>query len=233
MRTFSRLSGLVAACALTVVVAGVARAQTCLGYSSLDQSHMNLTGAVGFMASPSQDGTQFGGQWNTRHESVPNSFLGLTVGASSYDSPVNRSSTRIIGAAGFENRSATNHIDWCPNATLGYEAGPGSNLSTWEFGAGVGFGKALASNGTYALVPFGSVGLSHLHTSRGDCIGGEPCNSSQTAGVFMGGVGFRFTNGMQISPDLTFTTFDNSNPMLAVGVSFPLGGGRSTPPRRR
>jgi hypothetical protein len=63
MRAFTRLTGLVAA---TALIAGAANAQTCLGYSSLDAAHMNLTGAVGFMASPSQNGTSLDAQLNNR-----------------------------------------------------------------------------------------------------------------------------------------------------------------------
>lgn len=230
MRAFTRLTGLVAA---TALIAGAANAQTCLGYSSLDAAHMNLTGAVGFMASPSQNGTSFNAELNNRFQAWGHKdFFGVQIGTNSYDAPVNRSSTHIAGSIGVENRTP-GQVEWCPAASIGYESGPGPDLSSWQIGAGIGIAKPMSSNGTFALVPFGSLGLSHVRVSLDNCVGGLSCNSSQTAGVFTAGLGFRFNNGAQISPDLTFTTFDNSDPMFAVGVTFPLGGTRSAPPRRR
>lgn len=213
MRLASRVAAIVAASALC---AAAAAAQTCLGYSSLDGSHVNVTGDAAFRASPSAEGASFGGQLNAQHDMWgERGFVGVQLSNNSYDAPVNRSSMRLGGLLGVEQRTR-DRLEWCPQVNVMYEAGPGSSRSAWQMGAGVGIGKALSSNGTIALVPFGSAGLAHLRT---DVSG---AHRSQTAGVFTGGLGFRFNNGAQISPSLTFTTFDNADPVFAFGVTFPV-----------
>jgi hypothetical protein len=57
--------------------------------------------------------------------------------------------------------------------------------------------------------------------SKADCDG---CEGSTDA-VFGGGLGFRFSNGVQLTPSVSMTTAEGSDPWISLSLSIPLKKG--------
>ncbi len=213
MRAVTRLFGLGIA---GVVIAGAANAQTCTGRSSLDARSMNVTGAAWF----SDGSSAFGGDWNMRHVGWgQNHFVSLGVTTASFDG-VDDSQLQFHGALGLEKKISSG-LEWCPMVMVGYNKGPGDGLSGLDLGAGVGLGKAIKGGGNMEWVPFGNIGFVHSKTTVD--VAGTDVSASDNGAQFGAGIGLRFANGMQISPQFSKTTFTGSKVVFGATVSFPFG----------
>ena len=201
MRAVSRLFGVVA---VGAVLAGSANAQTCLGFSSLKTHKMNI-GANAWFA----DGaTSFGGQFNTALSSL---FLGVGAGITTYDAEGYDSDMNLDARLGFEKESGK--LSWCPSAEFGYSKN-GAEGAEAAKAIGGRFGLAYEAGGSsMKFIPFGHIGIDKLL----DCDG---CDTDTNFGA---GLGIRFNNGMQISPQFTKSTADGADMVFGVSVSFPFG----------
>lgn len=199
MRAVSRLLGVAV---IGAVVAGSAQAQTCNGLSSLKTHKMNI-GANAWFA----DGaTSFGGQFNTALSSL---FLGVGAGITTYDADGSDNTTNINANLGWEKESGKFAI--CPQAVFGYDK-TGDFDAVKDIGGKVGLAYDLGGS-SMKLIPFGSLGIFKTL----DCDG---CDNTM---IFGAGLGIRFNNGMQISPQFEKSDVDGSKAVFGATVSFPFG----------
>jgi hypothetical protein len=200
MRVVTRLFSFVAASA---IVASVAQAQTCLGFASLATAPRNISG----MFNTTDGANAFGAQFNWRAGTT-----GVMAGMTSFDG-ADESMTDLGAMWAMEKKS--NKTEWCPSVGVSYSMMDGAN-SLGVSGV-LGLGWEL---GTSAMkwVPnvWGGFGW-----SKPDC---DNCDSS-TDGIFGGGLGLRFSNGVQLTPNFTMTTAENSDPWFGVMLSIPLKKG--------
>jgi hypothetical protein len=209
MRVVTRLFGVAA---IGAVVAASAQAQTCNGFSSLQTHKMNI-GANAWFA----DGaTSFGGQLNTALSSL---FLGVGAGITTYDIDGADNDMNLDARLGFEKMSGK--ISWCPQAEFGYSKNGAEGAEAVKSFGGR-FGLAYEAGGSsMRFIPFGNVGL-----SKGlDVCDGVPdefeCDDTDVD--FGAGLGIRFNNGMQLSPQFQKSTTEGSKAVFGVTVSFPFG----------
>ena len=204
MRAVSRLFGVMA---IGAVVAGSAGAQTCNGLSSLQTHKMNIGGNAWF-----GDGfTQFGGQFNTALSSL---FLGVGAGITMFDDVGGfefDNTTNVDVRLGLEKMSGK--ISWCPQAEFGYSKSGAENAESLK-SIGGRLGLAYEAGGSsMKFIPFGNVGVGKYL----DCDG---CDTNIDFGA---GLGIRFNNGMQISPQFKKNTAEGSEMVFGATVSFPFG----------
>jgi hypothetical protein len=201
MRAVSRLVGVVA---VSAVMAGTAGAQGCLGFSSLATHKMNIGANAWF-----GDGfTQFGGQFHTALSSL---YLGLGAGITTFDFEGAENNTNFEAKLGIEKTSGK--IAWCPQAEFGYSknGAEGAEASKMIGGRlGVGY---EAGGTSMKFIPFGNLGVGKFL----DCDG---CDTNIDFGA---GLGIRFNNGMQISPQFRKNTQEGSEMVFGATVSFPFG----------
>jgi hypothetical protein len=217
-----RASHRVAAIALlSAGVAAAAEAQTALGFPSFASGSSNLSVAAQF----TDGATGFGGQLNFGR-ATGGLFAGVTGAWVSYDD-IDESSLAIGGILGLGQRTAGG-IEWAPFAQGAYITGPNTtvlgidfDVSALQLGGGLGVGRALASSGSFSLVPFGTAQFAWVNTTVD--VDGDSESESDTALIFEGGLGFRFANGMQITPSVSFSTFEDADPVFGARVSFPFG----------
>jgi len=206
MRAVSRLFGVVA---IGAVVAGSAGAQTCNGLSSLKTHKMNIGANAWFY-----DGaTSFGGQFNTALSSL---FLGVGAGITMYDDIGTVSidnTTNIDVRLGLEKESGK--ISWCPQAEFGYDKSSADGAEAQKT-IGGRLGLAYEAGGSsMKFIPFGNIGFDKLL---------DACDLCDDSDVNFGaGLGIRFNNGMQISPQFMKSTADGSSVVWGATVSFPFG----------
>jgi hypothetical protein len=211
MRAITRLFGLAAA---GVLITGAAQAQTCRGYSSLDTKHMNAAAKAFF----GNDASLFGAQLNMRHVGFgQNHFVGLGIATESFDG--GGSALVLNGDLGIEFKTASD-LEWCPMAGIDFSKFDGEKNHDIDLNIGLGVGKAVGNtSGSVQFVPFGHVSFVHARYTRSGFTG------SDNAFDFGAGVGLRFNNGMQISPQVSKSTFDGTDPVFGATVSFPFGHG--------
>jgi hypothetical protein len=208
MRVVSRLFGLIAAGA---VIAGSAQAQTCNGFSSLQSHKMNIAATAWF----ADGASEFGGQFNT---SVSSLFLGLGVSSFKADG-ADESLMRFHGNLGLE-KTTSGGLSWCPLALVRYASK--DDVTSMDLGVKLGVAKEMAGS-SMKFVPFGSIGLVRFSQSIDNCPVSALCEFDDTNFEFGVGVGFRFNNGMQISPQLMKSSAEESDVIFGATVSFPFG----------
>jgi hypothetical protein len=201
----TRLFGLVAAGTL---VAGSVQAQTCMGFSSFTAGSMNVSALAEFADAY----TGWGGQLNIGHGGGKH-ILGVKAVMNMPDADGADNTTTLGGHLGL-NMSTSSGIEWCPVVNVNYTTGEPKVLG---FGGHLGIGKALGSMGSFSLVPFGMAGYSY---AKADCDGCEGDGDIDLAG----GLGFRFNNGMQITPSVYKSMAEGSKAVFRAAVTFPLGG---------
>jgi hypothetical protein len=209
MRLVTRLFGLVAVGAF---VASVAGGQTCLGYSSFAAGKMNITGAAHF----ENHATSYGAELNMTHMGMgQHHIIGVWVNENTYESVggVTPDNTTSFGAMlGWEMKNSMGW-EWCPAINVGYT----TTIKQLDAGGMIGIGKDMRSMGGFSLAPFLMGGFDYRHM---DCTG---CDN-KTAGEYGIGVGVRMTSGIQITPSVTKTTFDNDKAVFHAAITFPFGG---------
>jgi len=209
MRAVSRLFGVIA---IGAVVAGTAAAQTCNGFSSLQTHKMNIGANAWFY-----DGaTSFGGQFNTALSSL---FLGVGAGILMPDGEDADNVTQIHANLGLEKMSGK--ISWCPQTEFGYDKSSADGAEASKT-VGARLGLAYEAGGSsMKFIPFGNIGF-----DKGlDLCDGVPdsfeCDDTDVN--FGGGLGIRFNNGMQISPQFMKSTTEGAKVVWGATVSFPFG----------
>jgi hypothetical protein len=192
--------------------AGAAHAQSCAGFASLEKARANVGGNAWFA-----DGvTSYGAQLNLgRKAGTARQFLSLGAGMNSYDA-IDESSTQLSAGVGLEMTTASK-IDWCPMLSLGYEMGPGDDVTGLNLGASVGVSKAMGEMGGFGLVPFGSVGF--VRASQ-KVAGTSASDNAITFGI---GLGLRMGDSFQLSPQFSKTTFTGDDGMFGLTLSIPFG----------
>jgi hypothetical protein len=204
MRVVSRLVGVVA---VGAIMAGSAGAQTCTGFSSLQTHKMNIGANAWF-----HDGaTEFGGQFHTALSSL---YLGVNAGIVMFDDILGieiDNATKIGAQLGLEKMSGK--ISWCPQAEFGYSKQGDADASK-TIGGRFGLGYE-AGGSSMKFIPFGHVGLTMLLDA--------PEGADDNDVDFGAGLGIRFNNGMQISPQFKKSTTEGSKAVFGATVSFPFG----------
>ena len=197
MRVVNRLFGLVAA---SVLVAGAAEAQSCMGFPSFGSAGKNVS-AQAYLP----DGaTTVLGQLNMGKDG--GHFAGINAGFTTGDDV-----TPITVGGLFGVQRSTGKINWCPVGDLSYR----TELKDINAGLSLAASFEAMSGGAFALAPFGSIGLNYAKPSEGDA------NGWLRYGV---GVAFRLTNGIVLAPSLDFTSQEGSSELLGLRISLPLGG---------
>jgi hypothetical protein len=157
--------------------------------------------------------TSFGGQFNTALSSL---FLGLGAGITTFDLDGSDNATNFSANLGLEKMSGK--ISWCPQAEFGYSKV--GDFSSKEIGGKLGLGYE-AGGSSMKFIPFGNIGYFHGL----DLCDGVPdsveCDSNEVR--FGAGLGIRFNNGMQISPQFQKSGREGSEAVYGVTVSFPFG----------
>jgi hypothetical protein len=217
MRVVLRLCSVAAAGA---VIAPALHAQTCVGFSPFNAAPQNISAQADFASGM----TSLGGQWNFGR-ATGGTFFGVSAIWNSYDAPIDKSAVAFGGTFGAEMYTSTGRWTWCPVGNVKYEVGPQMAIGDRRLltvAGGVGIGGPLSSGTTtFTLVPFGSASVAYEKPTYANCDG---CTTTgETGGLFTGGLGFRFNNGNQITPSLTYTTIDNRDPIFHLTVSFPMG----------
>jgi hypothetical protein len=210
MRAVSRVLGVIA---ISALVAGSAEAQGCFGFSSLQTHKMNI-GANAWFA----DGaTSFGGQFHTALSSL---YLGVGAGITTFDVDGSDNNTDFNAELGLEK--ASGKIMWCPQAEFGMSKS-GAEGAEWGKTIGGRFGLGYEAGGSsMKFIPFGNIGLSKfLDSGCDDAPAGFDCDDTDVD--FGAGLGIRFNNGMQISPQFQKSTTDGAKAVFGVTVSFPFG----------
>ena len=197
MRVVNRLFGLVAA---SVLVAGAAEAQSCMGFPSFGSAGKNVS-AQAYLP----DGaTTVLGQLNMGKDG--GHFAGINAG---FTTGADETPITVGGLFGVQR--STGKINWCPVGDLSYR----TELKDINAGLSLAASFEAMSGGAFALAPFGSIGLNYAKPSEGDA------NGWLRYGV---GVAFRLTNGIVLAPSLDFTSQEGSSELLGLRISLPLGG---------
>jgi hypothetical protein len=206
MRAVSRLFSVAV---IGAVVAGSAGAQTCTGYSSLASHKMNIGGNAWF----ADGATSFGGRLGAAVSSL---FLGVGAGVTMYDDVAGfefENDMNLDVELGLEKTSGK--ISWCPQAEFGYSKN-GADGAEASKTIGGRFGLAYEAGGSsMKFLPFGHIGLGMLLDA--------PEGADDTDIDFGAGLGIRFNNGMQISPQFKKSTTEGSKAVFGVTVTFPFG----------
>jgi hypothetical protein len=215
MRGISRLVGVAFAGAL---VAGAAEAQTCAGFSSLQSHKMNLSANAWFAGdeAPMGKGTSFGADFNTALSSL---FLGVSGGIFMPDFEEAENTTLVSARLGLEKMSGK--ISWCPMAVFGLAKPGGEDADSFkEIGGRLGI--AYEAGGTsMKFIPFASLGYFH---GMDLCPEGSPDECEANDFRIGAGLGIRFNNGMQISPQFTKSNREFGDAMVfGATVTFPFG----------
>jgi hypothetical protein len=199
MRVVNRLFGLVAA---SVLVAGAADAQSCMGFPSFGSAGKNVS-AQAYLP----DGaTTVLGQLNMGKDG--GHFAGINAGFTTIDGA---DETPITVGGLFGVQRSTGKINWCPVGDLSYRT------ESKDINAGLSLAASFEAmtGGAFSLSPFGSVGVNYWKPDGFDADGWL------RYGV---GVAFRLTNGIVIAPSLDFTSVEDSKERLGLRISIPLGG---------
>ena len=204
--------------AVAALVTGTAQAQTCLGYSSLANGRMNLSGAAHFF-----DGAaSYGAQLNMRDVGLgQRHFLSVFAQENTYDD-INVGGTTVTtdnnmtfgGGLGLQIRNTTG-LEWCPQVGVDYMTG---NTRVLGLQGVLGIGKALSPVGAVSLVPYLWAGVRY---QKPDC---DNCGS-ETSAVYGAGLGFRLRAGQQVTPSVSRTSEDGAKTAFHVAVTFPVGKG--------
>lgn len=197
MRAVSRLVGAVA---ISALVAGSAQAQGCLGFSSLQDKKMNIGGFAEF----ADGATSFGGLF---HASLSSLYLGAHAGITSIDG-VDESTKDFGVQLGIEK--ASGKIMWCPQGEFSYSKFGDASFKSIGGRLGVGY---EAGGSSMKFIPFGQLGIAKF----------LDCDGCDTDIEFGAGLGIRFNNGMQISPQFKKNTAEGSEMVFGATVTFPFG----------
>jgi hypothetical protein len=193
----------------TALIPAVSYAQSCTGFTTFSQGRMNVAGYATF-----RDGaTGYGAQLNMRHGT--SHFLSLSAGATSYDAPIDETSTDLAAGLGMERKSASG-FEWCPMVKVGYTMGPG-DPNTLSIAPGLGLAQSLGEMGGFELVPYGTASLIWARTSV------SGASNSDTEFGFGLGLGLRLGSGIQFTPSFSKTTATGDDGFFGVNVSIPFG----------
>ncbi len=206
MRVVNRLFGVAAA---TVLVAGAAEAQSCLGYPSFGTAGKNVS-AQAYLP----DGaTTLVGQLNIGKGDT-GTFFGVNAGFTSFDA-VDDSQIQVGGLVG--TQMSNGKLSYCPLASAAYRMGPGDDVSSIEAAGGVGAALDIYDGGSFTLAPFASARFAWHRVAVGDF------NDSSTDLHYGIGVAFRLSNGIILAPSIDMSTEEGSDSVLGVRISLPLG----------
>jgi len=206
MRVVNRLFGVAVA---TVLVAGAAEAQSCLGYPSFSKAGKNVS-AQAYLP----DGaTTLAGQVNFGKGDT-GTFFGVNAGFTTFDG-IDDKQISVGGLVG--TQMANGKLAYCPIGTLSYGMGPGDDLSTIQAAGGVGAALDVFEGGSFTLAPFASARFGWTRFAVGDF------NDSDTSVLYGIGVAFRLNNGIILAPSIDGSTQEGSDSVLGLRVSLPLG----------
>ncbi len=206
MRVVNRLFGVVAA---TVLVAGAAEAQSCLGYPSFGSAGKNVS-AQAYLP----DGaTSLVGQVNFG-SGESGTFFGVNAGFTTFDG-IDDKQIQVGGLIG--TQMASGKLAYCPLGTATYYMGPGDDVSTIQAAGGVGAALDVFEGGAFTLAPFASARFAWTRAAVGDF------NNSDTSVLIGLGVAFRLNNGIVLAPSFDLSTQEGSDSVLGLRVSLPLG----------
>jgi hypothetical protein len=161
------------------------------------------------MANFMDGANSFGAQFNWR--AGTSGFLGINAGMTSVDG--GDGSTDLGAMWGMEKKN--NKTEWCPAIGVSYSMSDGANAM--GLSGILGFGWEVGT-GTMKWVPQLWGGFGYMKV---DCDG---CDGS-TDGIFGGGLGLRFSNGTTLTPGVSMSTAENSDPVFGVTLSIPLKKG--------
>jgi hypothetical protein len=206
MRDVIRLSGLMLTGVLSMQVAN---AQTCAGLTSLEHARMNVAGTARFSAGSSSFGARL-----TRRGSFhgPRPFLAVGIASTSYEDI----DDRALGFSGTLGFDAGSRIEWCPLAGVTYEKGPGADTHTFDLRAGVAVANAAGSFAPFARADY-------VHRKLTTEVIGATVSGSDDLIEFSGGIGVRFRNGMQITPQIMKSSQKDSDLFVGAMVSVAFG----------
>jgi hypothetical protein len=203
MRVVNRLFGVVAA---SVLVAGAADAQSCMGYPGFGSAGKN----VSVQAYLPDGATTVLGQLNAGKDG--GLFYGVNAGFSSIDG-LDETPITIGGLIGTQR--ASGKLNWCPLATAAYR----TEFKDINVAGGISAAFDVLSGSMFTLAPFGSVKYNYVKYDQP--VFGDDSDSFLLYGV---GLAFRLTNGIVLAPSLDFSSQDGADEMLGLRVSLPLGG---------
>jgi hypothetical protein len=203
----------VAVLGLVAAVATTARAQSCMGKSSLDNAKMNFGASAWF-----PDGsTQFGGEFNMRHVGFgQNHFINLSVDHESTDGPPSSSANQFGAGLGIELKAA-NKIEWCPNIGFSYWKPDVDDVSSTNLSIGAGITRSFGNMGGLEMLPFGSLAWNRTTAKVADN------STSDNTWTYGGGLGFRLGSGIQFSPQIMKSSVDGSDAVFGVSLTIPIG----------
>jgi hypothetical protein len=199
MRVVNRLFGVVAA---SVLVAGAADAQSCMGYPGFGSAGKN----VSVQAYLPDGATTVLGQLNAGKDG--GLFYGVNAGFTSIDG-ADQTPITIGGLIGTQR--ASGKLNWCPMATASYR----TEIKDINVAGGISAAFDVVSSTMFTLAPFGSVGYNFQKPDVGD---------SDSFLIYGVGLAFRLTNGIVLAPSLDMTSQEGSDSVLGLRVSLPLGG---------
>jgi hypothetical protein len=203
MRAFTRISGLLAA---GVLVAGTARAQTCLGFTSLENAKMNIAGVAQF-----GDGFKsYGAALNSALGKV--AHIGIDAMSTSFDN-ISDKQLDLTARLGFGINAGS--VSFCPFGFFGYSKFPNVDAQK-SYGGGAGAAYAVNPGGSVELIPFAGFVYARPTDTNG-CV--SECSNTN----IFAGLGLRFGGGIQLSPQFSKSTHSGSKSVFGVSLSFPFG----------
>jgi hypothetical protein len=195
----TRLFGLVAIGTLT---ASAAQAQACMGYPTFGSGGKNVS-AQAYLPDGS---TTVLGQLNLGKDN--GTFVGVNAGFTSIDggdvTPIT-----VGGMMGFERMAGK--ISWCPVGTAAYR----TEAKDFNLSAGISAATQLFDGGAFKVSPVASARMNYFKPDVGDADGWL---------LYGVGVAFSLNNGIVLAPSFDLSSQEDSDGVLGLRVSLPLGG---------
>lgn len=226
MRGIMRVAGVLATSAL---VAGGAKAQTCLGRPFFSTGPIQVgAGAnmsssargVGADVTLGQDRSVFG-RMGIAHASQDADRTGPT-----------RAGTEMNATVGYQkNMTGPMHAQFCPYASYGQRGldangvTPDRTFSQSDMNLGASVGWVIPHRGTVHVVPF--AGLAYAHSSGTVALGGttqQRLHDDYLPGTV--GVGVHVADRWMVTGQATVPFYSNRDPMFRASVILPTGRNR-------
>lgn len=199
MRMITRLFGLAV---VTAAATSTAQAQACIGFPAFGGGGKNVS-AQAYLPDGS---TTVLGQLNLGKDN--GLFFGVNAGFTEIDGIDERPIT-IGGVMGVER--ASGKLSWCPIGTASYR----TEIKDINLGAGLSAAYTLFDGGSFTLAPFASAQMNYNKPDVGDADGWL---------LYGVGVAFRLNNGIVLAPSFDMSSLEDSDGILGLRISLPLGG---------
>lgn len=199
-----------------------ARAQACLGLSSLVTTPSNLTVGALFTTGAKALDARFGLGSSVAFGGVSAQLRDLDdVDGTSKGIEIDGGLSYMVGA--------TKNVAVCPVGALGYVNHPdvevlgGSYGSSETYGtAGIAIGAEVGTSSTMKLIPFAALQAAYNRFTV-DVAGGT-ASDSETFGILSGGLSFVLTPTVLLRPHISLPFgVEDADPTYGIAISFALG----------